>query len=68
MVHTIALRITLALYLTGTQSALHSHSLMPSLSSDSDMIRFEIKTEISKKYEKDPETVYAYGTAGFRMK
>lgn len=41
---------------------------MPSLSSDSDMIRFEIKTEISKKYEKDPETVYAYGTAGFRMK
>ena len=28
----------------------------------------ELKPEISKKYEKDPEMIYTYGTAGFRMK
>jgi len=33
-----------------------------------EMNSFELKREISKKYEKDPEMVYNYGTAGFRMK
>ena len=32
------------------------------------MNSFELKAEISKKYEKEPEIAYAYGTAGFRMK